>query len=272
MHISSLQNPRIKEAAKLRERKHRDALGRIIIDGAREVELALQSGITMREVFVCEELCHSSAAIALLARLSDSIAQHAFEILTVTPGVFEKLAFGERAEGIVAVADTPSTKLEDLRAPERGMICVLEGLEKPGNVGAVLRSADGAGVAAVIVADGVTDLFNPNAIRASLGTIFTLPVCRATSRETLHWLREQGCEIFSARVDGAISYCDADLNRLAAIVLGSEAEGLSEVWQGPDITSIKLPMCGAADSLNVSATASILFYESLRQRMAESKS
>ncbi len=155
---------------------------------------------------------------------------------------------------------------------------MLEGVEKPGNVGAVLRSADAAGVSALIVADGGTDLYNSNAIRASLGTIFTVPVCSASSTETLAWLKAHNLTIYAAWVDAEIEYTDADFTRPCAIVLGSEAEGLSDLWRpnrsngtggggsAGSITAIKLPMLGVADSLNVSTAAAVLFYEALRQR------
>ncbi|HMP05999.1 MAG TPA: TrmH family RNA methyltransferase, partial [Lacipirellulaceae bacterium] len=142
----------------------------------------------------------------------------------------------------------------------------LEGIEKPGNVGAVLRSADGAGVDAVIVADGGTDLFNPNTIRASLGAVFKPNVCTATAAETLDWLRRLGLPMFAARPAATTSYAAADYRRGAALLLGSEAAGLSDLWTDPAVTPIALPMCGVADSLNVSATAAVLFYEARRQR------
>jgi TrmH family RNA methyltransferase len=145
-------------------------------------------------------------------------------------------------------------------------VAVLEGVEKPGNAGAVLRSADAAGVSAVIVADARTDLFNPNAIRASLGAIFSLPVCEATSADALAWLRQRRFAVFAARVDGAVPYTQADYRGPAAIVLGSEAAGLSPVWTGDDIQAVRLPMLGVVDSLNVSAAAAVLFYEARRQR------
>jgi TrmH family RNA methyltransferase len=258
-----VQNPRIKAAAKLRERRTRDQLGHCLIDGAREIERAWQANVRLLEIFVCEELCHTSAAADLIARLSAAAAANLDQ---VTPPVFAKLAYGERAEGIIAVAETPRRALGDLKLPPDALVAVVEGCEKPGNLGAIVRSADGAGVAAVIAADPRTDLYNPNAIRASLGTIFALPLCAATSAETLHWLRERNAEIFAARVDGARLYTAANFRPMSAIVLGSEARGLSEVWQGPDITPIQLPMLGCADSLNVAATAAVLFYEAARQR------
>ncbi len=180
--------------------------------------------------------------------------------------MFEKLAFGARAEGVVAVAATPQASLADLVLRENDLVVVLEGVEKPGNVGAVLRSADATGAGAVIVADGRTDLFNPNAIRASLGTIFTVPVAEASSRETLEWLRRRGFSILAARVDGSVVYTEADFKGAAAIVLGSEADGLTDVWSGEGIEALRLPMLGVADSLNVSVTAAVVLYEAVRQR------
>jgi TrmH family RNA methyltransferase len=164
------------------------------------------------------------------------------------------------------VAIPPDFGLADLVLPENPLVAIVEGVEKPGNLGAVIRSADGAGVSAVIVADQLTDLYNPNAIRASLGTVFTVPVCSAPTEEVLDWLRNREIPVFAAHVDGAESYAEVDLRPPAAIVLGAEAQGLSDAWGAADITPIQLPMLGVADSLNVSTAAAVLFYEALRQR------
>jgi TrmH family RNA methyltransferase len=145
-------------------------------------------------------------------------------------------------------------------------VAVVEGVEKPGNLGAILRTADAAGIAALIVAEGGTDLYNPNAIRASLGAIFSVPVCQAASDATIDWLRSQSFRVVAARVDGPIEYTQVDFRGRVAIVLGSEAHGLSTAWQVSYVQSIKLPMLGTVDSLNLSATAAVLFYEALRQR------
>ena len=187
-------------------------------------------------------------------------------IYPVGPPVFEKLAFGQRADGVIGVAEMPAATLDRLRLPDVPLVAVLERVEKPGNIGAVLRSADAAGVSALVVADAATDLYNPNAIRASLGTIFSMPVATGATAETLAWLRAHGLAIFTARVDGSIPYDEADFRQPSAIVLGSEAEGLSEAWSGSDMIALRLPMLGVGDSLNVSATAAVLFYEALRQR------
>ncbi len=263
--ITSRQNPRVKDAVRLRDRRHRQKQGRILVDGARELIRAIGGGVRMLEIFVCEPLCTGHDATRLLQTLPDCGA----EILPVTEPVFEKLTFGDRAEGLLGIAEMPRPTLGQLALPDDPLVAVLEGVEKPGNVGAVLRSADAAGVSALIVADGRTDLYNPNAVRSSLGTIFTLPVCEATTGETLDWLRGRGLTICAARVDGSVEYTEVDYRRATAVVLGSEAEGLSAAWSADDVTPMRLPMLGVADSLNVSATAAVLFYEALRQRNTE---
>ena len=260
--ITSLQNTRIKDAVKLRSRRARTTQQRIIIDGLRELQLALTAQVEFQELFYCRPLCCNEASQALLADMQQTAA----ELLEVTESVFSKLAFGQRSEGIVAVATTPQNDLNQLTLGSNPLVAVLEGIEKPGNVGAVLRSADAAGVAAVIVTDEGTDLYNPNAIRSSLGAIFTVAVCSASSEEALVWLRRHDFSIFAARVDGAVDYAEVDYRGNAAIVLGNEAQGLSPLWQGEAIAAIKLPMRGQVDSLNVSATAAVLFYQAQLQR------
>ena len=262
--ITSLQNPRVKDAARLRDRRGRVQQGRIIIDGMREIERAIGAGVKLLELFVELNQLQPDA----WQRLDAAARQCGATVYEVTPPVLEKLVFGSRSEGVVAVAAPPIHKLADLDAANLPLLAVLEGIEKPGNVGAVLRSADGAGVSAVIIADGGTDLYNPNCIRASLGTIFTLPVVTATATETLAWLRASGYQILAARVDAALDYSQVDYRPRSAIVLGSESEGLSPLWHVPDVQAIKLPMHGAADSLNVSATAAVLFYEGRKWRVA----
>ncbi|HVX09790.1 MAG TPA: TrmH family RNA methyltransferase [Pirellulales bacterium] len=260
--ITSLQNQHVKDAAKLRERREREKQGRLLIDGARELGRALAAGIEVLDVFVCESLCRSDEAKLALGLIGPSRAR----VLAVTPPVFAKLAYGDRAEGVVGVAKMPRRSLGDLRLPERALVAIVEGIEKPGNLGAILRSADAAGVSALIATGRGTDLYNPNVIRSSLGTVFTLPVVAAGVDDALQFVREQRLPVFAARVDAALLYTAAPLGESAAIVLGSETDGLSEAWQADDVRPIKLPMLGVADSLNVSAAAAVLFYEALRQR------
>jgi TrmH family RNA methyltransferase len=184
----------------------------------------------------------------------------------VTQAVLAKIAFGDRAEGAVAVVRTPAPTLGDLETPAHPLLVVLEGVEKPGNLGAVVRSADAAGADAVLAADAGTDLFNPNAIRASLGTIFTMRVASATSADVRAWLRARDVRVIAARVDAPRLYTQADLTGAVALAFGSEAHGLSAVWDGPDVLGVRLPMLGSADSLNVAATAAVMLYEARRQR------
>jgi RNA methyltransferase, TrmH family len=261
-HITSRQNARVKEAAKLRLARQRERQGRFVIDGSRELLRAISSGIEIVEAFICESRC----ADAETQQAVEAVSKSSAALATVTEEVFEKLCFGERTGGVLAIARTPVRTLAQLKLSAAPLVAVIEGIEKPGNVGAVLRSADGAGVDAVVIADPRTDLFNPNAIRASLGTIFAANVCTATSAETQAWLRSNQIPAFAARPDATQLYTAVDYRGGAAIVLGSEAEGLSDAWNGDAATAISLPMRGIADSLNVSATAAVLFYEAQRQR------
>jgi TrmH family RNA methyltransferase len=262
MLISSVQNPRVKAAARLRERSGRNDQGRIIIDGVREIGRAVEAGVEIVEVYVFRELCGDEPDERLL-----TVAKQAgVEQIEVTQQVMEKLAFGNRVEGVVAIAKPPKNDLADWKPAADALVAVVEGAEKPGNLGAILRTADAAGVAAVIVADGGTDLYNPNAIRASLGAIFTVPTFSTTSGVALDWLRKEKFRIFAARVDGSVEYTEVDFAGRTAIALGSEAHGLSAVWQAAGINPIRVPLMGSVDSLNLSATAAVLFYEALRQR------
>jgi TrmH family RNA methyltransferase len=262
MTITSLQNARVKAAAKLRERRGRETQQRIIIDGAREILRAAQAGVQFVELFMCPDSCQSDDIKTVLAKLKNTNA----EVIDVSPSVLEKLSFGERNEGIVATAHPPHRELDDIQLEDDSLVAVIEQIEKPGNLGAILRTADAAGVSAVVAADPVADLFNPNVIRASLGAVFTVPTVESTAQETITWLRANQVTTYAARVEGSLSYTDVDYRGRVAIVLGSEAKGLSDQWPPDEITSISLPMLGVVDSLNVSATAAVLFYEANRQR------
>lgn len=262
--ITSLQNPRVKRAARLRDARGRARQGRLVIDGLREIRRAGEGGLRIDEVFVCAEMLADEGRDLLLELEAGDV-----DLVHVAPRVMQRLSFGDRHPGLLAVAETPRRTLADLELPADSLVAVLEGLEKPGNVGAVLRSADGAGVDAVIVCDGGTDLYNPNTIRASLGVIFSLPTCAATSAQTLEWLATRRFRILAARVEADRWYTEADYHGPVAIVLGSEASGLSVAWQDQHVQGIRLPMRGRADSLNVSAAAAVLFYEALRQRSAK---
>jgi RNA methyltransferase, TrmH family len=260
--LASPSNPRIKSVARLRDRRERESSGLTLVDGAREVRRALDAGVEVIEAFVCEPLLAGEDARAAL----DGLRARNVPVTTTTEVAFAKIAFGDRAEGIVAVVRAPSLMLADLRLPDDPLVVVVEGVEKPGNVGAVLRSADGAGADALIAASPRTDLANPNVIRASAGTIFAVPLAAVPSGEVLAWLRERGLRVVAARVDAEMPYTDADLTGPLALVLGSETDGLTAAWRVDGVETVRLPMHGIADSLNVSVSAAILLYEARRQR------
>jgi TrmH family RNA methyltransferase len=261
--LTSTANPRVKAAAALRERRARDRTGLTLVDGARELRRALDGGVTVEEAFIEDAALAGEDARAALDRL---VAVGA-TVHRVSEPVMTKLAFGDRSEGVVAVIRSPIVGLAAVSVPDDALVVILEGVEKPGNLGAVLRSADGAGAHAVVAASPRTDLANPNAIRASAGTIFALPVAAATSEAVLAWAREHELRIVATRLDAdAESYTEVDLRGPVALVLGTEDEGLSETWRGRGIEAIRLPMRGIADSLNVSVTAAVLLYEARRQR------
>jgi RNA methyltransferase, TrmH family len=262
--ITSTANPRLKAALRLRGRRERDRLKLTLIDGVRETARALAAGADLREVFVADEECHDDDCRLLIEALERASVPR----VALGREAFSRLAYGDRLDGVVAVAATPLRRLNELPLSDEPLVAVVEGVEKPGNLGAILRTADGAGFSAVVVAAPGTDLFNPNVIRASVGTVFSVPVCVTSTGEVLEWLAERRFRIVAARVDGSTDYFDADLRGPVAIALGSEARGLSDAWAELAQVSVRVPMLGVADSLNVSATAAVLFYEALRQRRA----
>ncbi len=260
--ITSAANPRIRAALRLRERRPRDETGLTLVDGIREVRKAIDAGVELSEVFVGTQLAERPAGAELLAALEVIGAP----VVPVAQAALERLAFGDRSEGVVAVIRIPEIGLDRLTVPRDALVAIVEAVEKPGNLGAILRSADGARAHALVSADPRTDLFNPNAIRASLGTIFTVPVAEGPSAAVLGWAVDHGLRIVAARVDAEAAYADVDLTGPVAIVLGSEAEGLGTVWHDPRVVPVRIPMLGAADSLNVSVAAAVLLYEARRQR------
>jgi TrmH family RNA methyltransferase len=263
--ITSLTNSRVKAAVRLRDRRAREASGNTIIDGGRELLRALDAGVAVIEAFVEPGLIRDPDTRAALERL-EAIGAPMFE---VSPTVLAKVAFGDRSDGIVAIVRTPVLELGDLDVGLEPLVVVVEGVEKPGNLGAILRSADGAGADAVIAADPRTDPYNPNAIRASLGTIFSLPVAAGSTAEVLSWLEGRAIRAVAAHLGASKSYAEADLRGPLAIVLGSEASGLTEAWDRNSVERIRIPMLGAADSLNVSVAAAVLLFEARRQRAAD---
>ena len=262
--ITSLTNPLVKTAVRLRDRRERDRTGQTLVDGPRELLRALESGVDVVASFVCDELIRTADAEKAVRRLLIAGAKP----MRVSPDVIAKVAYGNRSDGVAAIVRIPDTSLDRVFLVPDALFVVIESVEKPGNLGAILRSADGAGADAVIAADPQTDLFNPNAIRASLGTIFSVPIATATTEATLQWLIANKVLPIAARVDARRTYTEIDFRGPVAIVLGSEADGLSTAWDDPGVEPVRIPMLGASDSLNVSAAAAVLLYEALRQRSA----
>ena len=270
--VDSPSNPRIKAALALRERRDRERTGLTLVDGGRESLRAIEAGAEVVEAFVCPSMVvtdEGQRALGLLGGTQPAMGGHPARgrgtLTEVGQRAFERLAYGDRGDGIVLVVRTPDTGLERIALPREPLVIVTEDVEKPGNVGAILRSADAVGADAVVAVGG-TDLYNPNVIRASVGTVFSVPVAAGPAAEVLVWLRAAGLRIVASRVDAADLHVDADLSGGVAIVLGSEARGLSPAWDASDVRTVRLPMLGVADSLNVSAAGAVLLYEAWRQR------
>ena len=260
--ITSVKNVGINEALALRERKARDAAGLTIIDGIREVEAALQAGIVIQKIYMCPELMERKQVSALLTKISKLKIQ----ILETSRPVFEKIAFGERLEGMIALARQPHRSLDDLALGPNPLLIVVEGVEKPGNLGAILRTCDAAGVDGLVVCDGRTDVYNPNVIRASLGAVFSVKTLQSSNEALLSFLKKNNISICAASPQAALPYTKVDFKKPTAVIVGSEHEGLNPFWLRHADGAMKIPMFGKVDSLNLSATAAVVIYEVLRQR------
>lgn len=265
--ITSPANPHVQEAARLREADARRTTGLTLVDGLREIDRAVVSGVEIPEAFIDTEAAGDAARDGLVARL-EARGTH---IIPLARRPFEKVAFGSRNEGLVAVARFRASGLESFAVAADRPVFVVEGVEKPGNLGAILRTCDAAGIAGVIACGSGTDPANPAAIRASLGTVFALPLAVATTTEAIDWCGRERRRVIASLPTGARLWYEAPLAGTSAIVLGSEAAGISADWQRAadsgaiTFDTIRLPMHGIADSLNVSATAAVLAYEALRQ-------
>ena len=252
--ITSKSNPKIKNVVKLQKSSERREQNRIIIEGRREIERAVACGFVVDTLFICNDILKESVNIA------------ANYVEEVTLEVFEKIAYREGSDGLLAVAIPKYADLKDFKPKKNPLIIVLETVEKPGNLGAIMRTADAAGVDAVIIADPRTDLFNPNAIRASIGTIFNVPLFASSSEECIQWLRDNDIKIYCTYLKASIDYLEADFRQGSAIVMGTEATGISDIWVEAADQNLIIPMNGIADSLNVSVTTAIVVFEAVRQR------
>ena len=260
--ITSPSNPRIKDAVKLRQRSHRDELDRMLIEGYREISRALDNHHPIETLFYCETHFQGANNEALLERARQAGAN----LFLCYPSSFDKMAYRDRPDGLIAIAPQVRHALADIPRTDRPFIVVAEAIEKPGNLGTILRSADAAGVDAVIVCDRCTDINNPNVVRASVGTLFAMPVVETTTDEAQAWLREQDIRTVAATPHAETLYSDADLARPTAIVVGTEQYGLSSRWMDTADVQVRIPMLGQADSLNVASATTILLYETVRQR------
>lgn len=249
--ITSPQNARVKHVVALQQKSSlRREEGLFVVEGQREIEHCIACGYEIAELFVLDSLDYSGDIPPTL----------------VTPQVYEKMAYRGSTEGIIAIAKAKSHRLDNLRLPKNPLIVVLESVEKPGNLGAVLRTAEAAHVDAVIVCDPLTDLYNPNVIRASIGGIFSVPTATCSSEECIAFLKERGVRILTAQLQDAYDYYDYDMACATAIVMGTESTGLTDIWRQAADVHIRIPMLGRLDSLNVSVSAAILMYEAVRQR------
>ena len=259
--IQSTQNSRIKNVQKLfAKSKERKEQNLFVIEGARELSLALACSYSLYTVFICPELFSNTDYPDVINKIDSVI------IFEVTLPVFQKIAYRENSDGILALAKPKPHSLDDLNLPDNPIIIVLEAVEKPGNLGAILRTADAAKVDAVVICDPLTDIYNPNVIRSSIGCIFTVPVAVSTNSDTLFFLKENKIKVFAAELEASQWYHDTDFTQACALIMGTEADGLSKFWLDNADARIKIPMRGKIDSLNVSVSTAILTFEVMRQR------
>ncbi len=258
MEITSTQNPRIKQVVKLQENsRERKKTGLFVVEGIRECSIAMQAGFIASEVYVCEEIYKPDNHYPI------QIPNSAF---TVTAEVYEKIAYRSGVEGIVVVFESKFKNIEELNIADSSLILVIEKVEKPGNLGAIFRTADAAGVSAVIVCDPASDPYNPNAIRSSLGCILSVPWVVTDSKQAIDWLKKNQIKIISSTPDTDKIYTKTDFTGRCAIVMGAEDDGLSGIWFNESDTLVRIPMLGRIDSLNVSVSAAVLLFEAVRQR------
>lgn len=257
--ITSVQNPFIKSLVLLQEKsKARKQTGTFLIEGFREISLAIKGGYEIETVLFLPELVAETEINKLI--------QNSFQIIEINKEVYQKLAYRDTTEGILAVAKSKSLKLSDLKLSDNPLIMVVESLEKPGNIGAVLRTADAANLDAVLIANPKSDLYNPNIVRSSVGCLFTNQIATGTSEEIIAFLKEKKINFYSATLQNSTSYHTQDFTTPTALVVGTEATGLTQQWRDEATQNIIIPMQGEIDSMNVSVAAAILIFEAKRQR------
>jgi len=263
LKITSAFNPKVKNVVELREFKARKAQGLCLIEGEREIQAALEGGITIEELFVAEK--YSNLPLTAIIRVCERSSVKIYEL---SSKVYQKIAYGEKTEGAVALARIRPARLEDLPQKTAGLFVVLETVEKPGNLGAILRTCDGAGVDGIIVCDPATDIYNPNTIRASLGAVFTTRVVATTNDEAWQFLKAGKIKTIATSPAAQKLYWKIDAKQSLALVLGSETKGLSPFWLKKSDEMLSIPMKGKLDSLNVSVSTAVILYDINRQRSA----
>lgn len=260
--ITSLQNPRIKNLVRLREGSHRRRQQRFLIEGRRELERSIAADWELEAVYFAEEFFRDEGDYELL----DRVAKSGLEAIRLDEQVFQKAAYRESPDGWLASAPMRQNRLESIALSKCPLLLVLEGVEKPGNLGAVIRSANAAGADAVIVSNPVTDIYNPNAIRASQGAFFDIPVVETENSELIPWLATHGIAAMVATPHADELVWDANLKMPLAWIMGTEHDGVSDDWLKPPHKTVRLPMKGITDSLNVSTAAAVMLFETVRQR------
>jgi TrmH family RNA methyltransferase len=263
MHITSPQNPKIKTLKKLDKASERREQGVFVIEGLRELCLADQAGYEITQLFICEELLISDETYSI-----EKCKLGGTDIYTIPKEVYESIAYRGTTEGVIATAKPKEHLLDSLKLSANPLILVIEGVEKPGNLGAMLRTCDAVGVDAVIVCDTRTDIYNPNVVRSGIGTVFTSQIAIASAADVISFLKEKGVKTYAADLTATESYYQKDMSKPTAIIVGDEATGLSPEWVEAADERIRIPMLGRIDSLNVSVSAAVLLYEGLRQRSA----
>lgn len=258
--ITSAQNPKIKRLLQLQQKSsERRKAGLFVVEGIREVERCVEKDYEIDTIFYLNK--------PMAENISKIIEKNkGIKLFEVSPAIYEKIAYRGSTEGVIAEVKTKDKTLQDLKLSDNPLVVVLESVEKPGNLGAILRSADAAGADALIVCDPLTDLYNPNLIRNSTGAIFSVPCVACTSEECIKFLKKNNIQILTAQLQDSELYYDTDMKRGTAIVMGTEATGLTDIWRKAADAHIRIPMLGITDSLNVSVSAAILLYEAVRQR------
>lgn len=267
--ITSAANPRLKALVGLRRRRRREETGHTLLEGYDELALALEAGVRPLELYTCEDLMADPAAQRDVVRAARAAGA---DLVRLSRSAFEKVAYREGADGFLAVVPAVGATPRELALPDAPLVLIAEGVEKPGNLGAMLRTADAAGVDAVVAADPVTDWGNPNVVRSSKGTVFSVPVATATTQDTFAWARERGVRVVAATPAATSLHTEVDLSGPVAVAVGTEKQGLTDEALGAADILIRIPMSGKANSLNVATSAAIVLYEAVRQRSAAAAS